>query len=98
VIYFTVNFIWDEDKNSKLKKERGISFEEVADLILHKKYVAVIKHPKRPQQRIFLIPIRGYIHAVPFVYDDEKNIVLKTVFPSRKFNKIYGEKSDENKA
>jgi len=29
------------------------------------------------------------IHIVPFVIDNEENIVLKTVFPSRKFNKIY---------
>lgn len=27
-----------------------------------------------------------------FVIDDERNIVLKTVFPSRKFNRMYGEK------
>jgi uncharacterized DUF497 family protein len=88
-----VNIIWDEDKNNKLKEERGISFDEVAELILQKKYVTILKHPKHPHQWIFLIPIRGYIYAVPFVLDDEKNIVLKTVFPSRKFNRIYGEKN-----
>ena len=93
-----MNIIWDEDKNSKLKNQRGISFEEVATLILQKKYVRIIKHPKRPNQRIFLIPIHGYIHAVPFVFDDDRNIVLKTVFPSRKFNRLYGGKSDESKA
>ena len=91
-----MNIIWDEDKNSKLKKQRGISFDEVATLILQKKYVAIVKHPKRPQQRIFLIPIHGYIHAVPFIFDDERNIVLETVFPSRKFNRLYGGKGDEN--
>jgi uncharacterized DUF497 family protein len=87
-----VNIIWDENKNNKLKEERGISFDEVAELILQKKYKTIVKHPKRPLQRIFLIPINGYIHAVPFVIDDEKNIILKTIFPSRQFNRIYGEK------
>ena len=87
-----MDIIWDEDKNSKLKKERGLSFDEAAELILNKKYTAIIEHPKRANQRIFLIQIKGYIHAVPFVIDEENNIVLKTVFPSRKFNKIYGKK------
>jgi uncharacterized DUF497 family protein len=85
-----VNIIWDEEKNAKLKKERGISFDEVAELIVGKKYVGIVKHPKRPHQRVFLLPIQGYIHAVPFVIDAEGNIVLKTVFPSRKFHKEYG--------
>ncbi len=83
---------WDENKNSKLKKERGISFEEVAELILYKKYTAIVKHPKCPNQRIFLIPIKDYIHAVPFVIDEKNNIILKTIFPSRKFNNKYGKK------
>ena len=87
-----MNIIWDDEKNDKLKTERGISLEEVAVLILQKKYVEIVKHPKRPGQRIFLIPINGYIHAVQFVLDAENNFVLKTVFPSRKFHKKYGGK------
>jgi uncharacterized DUF497 family protein len=87
-----VNIIWDEEKNEKLKRERGISFEEIALMIVEKKYVAIVKHPRRARQRIFLMPIHGYIHAVPFVIDNRRNIVLKTVFPSRAFNKKYGGK------
>lgn len=88
-----MNITWDDEKSDKLKRERGISLEEVAVLILQKKYVEIVKHPKRLGQWIFLIPINGYIHAVPFVLDAENNFVLKTVFPSRKFhNKKYGEK------
>lgn len=92
-----MDIIWDEEKNSKLKKERGISFEEAAEVILDQKYIAIVKHPKRANQRIFLIRIRDYIHAVPFVIDKEKNIVLKTIFPSRKFNNKYGRKRNESK-
>ena len=87
-----MTFIWDEEKNRILKRERGISFEEVAIMILEKQYAAIVKHPKRRGQRIFLIPIHGYIHAVPFIFDGDGNIVLKTVFPSRAFNKKYGMK------
>ena len=92
-----MNILWDEEKNSKLKKERHISFEEIELLILAKKYIEILKHPKRPSQRVFIIPIKGYIHAVPFLLDDDNNIILKTAFPSRKFHKIYGHKIDETK-
>jgi uncharacterized DUF497 family protein len=93
-----MNIIWDDEKNEKLKKERGISFDEIALLILERKYVDIMKHSKRPGQRVFVLPIKGYIHAVPFVLDDENNIVLKTAFPSRKFHKKFGQKNNENKA
>jgi uncharacterized DUF497 family protein len=93
-----MNIIWDDEKNKKLKKQRGISFEEITLLILEGKYVDIMKHPKRRGQRIFVLPINGYLHAVPFVLDDENNFVLKTAFPSRKFHKKYGQKNNENKA
>jgi len=81
--------IWDIEKNKKLKNERGISFEQVEKIILDKEYIDILENPTRETQDIFIININDYIHIVPFVIDDEENIVLKTVFPSRKFNKIY---------
>jgi len=87
-----VNIIWDELKNTKLKSERRVSFEEIAQLILDKKYVDVVRHPKREGQWMFLIPIHDYIHVVPFVIDTDGNFVLKTAFPSRKFHKRLGGK------
>ena len=92
-----MNIIWNDDKNTKLKKERKISFEEITILILEQKYVEIVQHPKRPEQRLFIIPINDYIHVVPFVIDADNNIVLKTAFPSRKFHKQYWTKSNENK-
>jgi uncharacterized DUF497 family protein len=92
-----MNIIWDDEKNSKLKRERQISFEEIESLILAKKYIEILKHPKHPGQRVFILPINGYIHAVPFLLDDDNSIILKTAFPSRKFHKIYGHKIYENK-
>ena len=85
-----MNIIWDEEKSAKLKAEREISFDEIAVLILQKKYVDVVKHPKRTGQWMFIMPINEYIHIVPFVLDSEGNVVLKTAFPSRKFHKRFG--------
>jgi len=92
-----MNIIWDDEKNRKLKKERKLSFEEIERLILERKYIDILKHPKRPGQNVFIVPIKGHIHAVPFVLDGENNIVLKTAFPSRKLHKKYAEKDNENK-
>ncbi|MBW7889337.1 MAG: BrnT family toxin [Bacteroidetes bacterium] len=91
-----MNIIWDDEKNATLKKERNISFEEIEVLILDKKYLDIVEHPKRPNQKLFILSFKGYIHVVPFVIDTDNNIVLKTAFPSTKFNKIYGQKDNEN--
>jgi hypothetical protein len=40
---------------------------------------------------IFILKYRDYIHVVPFVIDKDDNIIIKTVFPSRNFHKIYKE-------
>ena len=85
-----MQIIWDNDKNHKLIMERGLSFDEFAELILEKKYHAILKNTSRPEQKIFVLPFENYTYVVPFIIDDDKNIVLKTVFPSRKYHKIYG--------
>ena len=86
-----MDILWDQSKAKKLKEARDISLEHVAQLILDKKYHAILENPGRPKQMIFVISYKGYTHVVPFVVDKEDNIVLKTVFPSRKFHKLYGE-------
>jgi uncharacterized DUF497 family protein len=86
-----MDVLWDEAKSKKLKETRGLSFEDIAQLILDKKYLAILENPVRPEQKIFVISYKGYTHAVPFVIDEKDNIVLKTAFPSRKLHKLYGE-------
>lgn len=81
--------LWDDRKNQKLRLERNISFEQIAELILRKEYLAILEHPSRPNQQIFVLLMNGYVHAVPFVIDEQTNIVLKTAFPSRKLHKKY---------
>jgi predicted DNA binding CopG/RHH family protein/uncharacterized DUF497 family protein len=87
VINYPVDILWDEAKNRKLKEERGISFEDVAQIILDGKYLEILENPVHPEQMIFVVGYRAYTYAVPFIIDAEDNIVLKTVFPSRKLHK-----------
>jgi uncharacterized DUF497 family protein len=86
-----VDILWDEAKNRKLKEARGLSFEDVAQIILDKKYLAILENPAHPEQMIFIVRYKTYTYVVPFVIDSKGNIVLKTIFPSRKFRKLYGE-------
>ena len=87
-----MQIIWDEEKRRKLILERGLSLEKFAELVLEKKYHVVLRNPSRTEQKIFVIPFQDYTYVVPFTIDNKHNIVLKTVFPSRKYHKIYGGK------
>ena len=91
-----MNIIWDESKNQNLKLFRGISFGIFADIILNNKYLDILENPAREEQMIFIISYKNYTYVVPFVIDEEENIVLKTVFPSKKFHKLYGGKKNES--
>jgi uncharacterized DUF497 family protein len=85
-----MQIIWDNEKNQTLIKERGVSFEEFCSLILDKKYIDIIPNPVRTNQELFIIPYKGYTYVVPFVTDTENNrIILKTIFPSRKYHRLY---------
>ena len=81
--------IWDEKKDLKLKTGRNISFEDISDIILHNQYLDILEHPAKQNQNIFVIELNNYIYAVPFVIDTDSNIILKTVYPSRKLYKKY---------
>jgi uncharacterized DUF497 family protein len=73
-------FKWDEEKNKLLKKERGVSFEE----ILGSKFLGAEKHRSRANQMVLLFEHEKYVWVVPCVVDEER-IFLKTMFPSRKY-------------
>lgn len=81
--------IWDDEKNQKLQNERGISFDEISEIILRKEYLDILENPSRPAQQLFVIELNNYIYSVPFIIDSQSNIILKTAFPSRKLNKKY---------
>lgn len=75
---------WDDLKNKRLKKARGVSFEE----ILTARLVDVERHPSKALQERMLFEWKGYIWVVPFVWR-EKGIFLKTIFASRKHTRRY---------
>jgi len=87
-----MEIIWDSKKNDWLIINRNISFEEISEIILNKEYKDIIENPSRSNQNCFVIEVNSYIWIVPFIIDEYKNIILKTAFPSRKYNKIYGER------
>lgn len=50
--------------------------------------VAIQKHPKKENQKVMLFEYREYIWVVPFV-ENEGEIFLKTLYPSRAYTRIY---------
>jgi uncharacterized DUF497 family protein len=84
---------WDDDKNSKLIAERNISFDEIAEIILRDEYLGILENPNREDQLIFIVRLKEYVYAVPFLIEENENIILKAAYPSRKFHKRYGGQS-----
>ena len=90
-------FKWNTEKNEKLAKERGITFEEVVQNIEAGAKVIETDHPnkqKYPNQKILIVEIGGYAYLIPFV-KDENSLFLKTIIPSRKATKKYFGGHDE---
>lgn len=83
--------VWNEEKNEVLINERNVSFEIIAEKIRNGEIIDDIYHPnslKYSNQRIFVIEIEQYIFLIPYIETD-REIFLKTIYPSRKFTKIY---------
>ena len=70
--------IWDDAKNTKLQIERQVSFEQISEIILRNDYLDILENPSRPNQQLFVITLNNYIYAVPFLIDENLNIILKT--------------------
>lgn len=85
-----MEILWDEAKNDALILNRSISFEEISEKIIDGDIVDILRNPTRVNQRYFILSIRDYTWAVPFIIDNQERIVLKTAFPSRKYHKKYG--------
>ncbi len=84
-------FDWNKEKNILSLKVRGISFEMAKEVIESGDILDIVDNPnqkKYPGQKMYIIRISEYVCAVPFVEDEEK-IFLKTIFPSRKLNRLY---------
>ena len=82
-------FRWDNDKNEKLKNDRGVCFEQVVILMERGEILDTVKHPnqnKYPGQKIAMVAIEDYVYLVPYVENNDE-IFLKTIIPSRKATK-----------
>ncbi len=75
---------WNALKSERLKRTRGVSFEE----IIATKLIDIRKHPSKENQKILIYQHKGYLWAVPYVIEGEA-IFLKTIYPSRKLMKLY---------
>jgi uncharacterized DUF497 family protein len=89
---------WNSEKNIRLKSERGVSFEEVLAAISHGALIDVVEHPNKvqyPNQRMFIVRIRGYVYLVPFV-EAVAEVFLKTIIPSRNATRRYLKEESNN--
>jgi hypothetical protein len=87
-----MGFYWDQEKNLSLKKERHISFERVVVAIEEGHLIDTIEHPnseKYGNQLIMVVDIEDYAICVPCVPDGQGNYFLKTLFPSRRYTRLY---------
>jgi len=81
------------EKNELLKKDRGVSFDDVVLAVERGDVLDDITHPNKeryPNQDIFIIFImmKNYVYLVPYV-ETKEEIFLKTIIPSRKMTKKY---------
>ena len=90
-------FSWNEEKNELLKGERQISFEDVVFYIEQGFLLDVLDHPNQEKykgQKIFVVQIDDYAYLIPFI-EDEHEVFLKTIIPSRKATRKYLKGSEE---
>lgn len=86
-----ITFEWNNDKNIKLRSDRGVSFETIIAAIDDGWLVDIVDHPNQEQyahQNILCVRWNGYIYLVPFVRNWNV-LFLKTIIPSRKATKKY---------
>ncbi len=84
---------WNDGKNTILKKDRDVCFEDVELAIMTDKVLDIIPHHSKeryPNQELMIVSIKDYTYYVPFVMNNEE-IFLKNIIPSRKYHKIYKE-------
>lgn len=93
-----MKFDWNPEKNEWLRRERNISFEEIALLLAKGILWKTVEHPnkkKYPEQKAFLVPIDNYVYFVPYVIDQD-TIFLKTAFRHRKATRDFRKEREYN--
>lgn len=91
-----LKYLWNEEKNKLLKETRGIGFEEVVQTLKSSANTISIPHPnlqRFKKQNIYIVIINNYTYAIPYV-KEKQNVFLKTIYPSRKYQKQYNKKEN----
>lgn len=85
------SWAWKPEKNDFLKKMGRPCFEDVLEALTNGGFRDVLTNPNYPDQKILIVIIDGYAHAVPFK-ETKGLFLLFTVFPSWAYQKRYGGK------
>jgi uncharacterized DUF497 family protein len=91
-----MKYDWDPDKNSWLKKNRNISFEQIIFHLSQCDIWMIADHPnqeKFPNQRIYFVVVENSIYMVAHIIKMDF-IFLKTIIPSRKATKAFLKEKD----
>ena len=84
-------FDWSDEKDAKIRQERGIGFQEIVFHVERGDVLLVGHHPnadKYTHQKLMYVRVEDYVYMVPFVESDGKRF-LKTIIPSRKATKRF---------
>ncbi len=87
-----MKFRFNDEKNAKLLKERGVGFEEVIQEIRNGNLLEDIEHhnlTNYPNQKIMQVKILDNVYVAPYVIEKDGTFFLKTLYPSRKATKKY---------
>jgi uncharacterized DUF497 family protein len=85
------HYNWDQEKSERLKKDRGICFEDIVYYLENGMLLDSYDHPNQtqyPGQKLYIVDADGYACIVPVV-ESEEELFLKTIIPSRKATKKY---------
>jgi hypothetical protein len=85
------NINWNTEKSLALIESRGICFEDVVFHIEKGDMLDDYQHPNQQKyagQRIMVVGINNYAYLIPYVEDNDE-IFLKTIIPSRKATERY---------
>lgn len=84
-------FKWNVEKNQKLKKERGVSFEVIIFCIEKGLLLDVVANPnqkKYKKQKLFIVDVMDFVYVIPLT-ENEDEIYLHTIIPNRNMTDKY---------
>jgi uncharacterized DUF497 family protein len=92
------SFVWNEEKNTYLKNNRSVSFEDVINAINDGRLLEICYNQKKnyKNQQLIIVWINNYTYVIPCIISGNE-IFLKTIYPSRVFMNKYKELLYANK-